>query len=42
MSCAKMAEPIKIQFGMMSWVAWYRNGNGQFLGVWPIEKHYKA
>jgi len=47
-----MAEPIQMQFGMLSWVGtgnMYYNGNvdapthrGTFGGIRPIEKHCKA
>ena len=50
MSCAKTAEPIEMQFGMMSQMS---PGNvlhgvqmphrkGHFWGVWLIEEHCKA
>jgi len=51
MSCAKMAEPIEIQFGTLSWAGsgnmYYigidtPTGRGIFESVWPFEKHGKA
>ena len=51
MNCIKTAEPIEMQFGMLSWVSpgnmhymgmYIPHGNGHFWGVWPIEKHCKA
>ena len=46
MSCAKTAEPIEMQLGMLRWVdpenmyyMGYRKGHLHFGGVWPIEKH---
>ena len=46
MSCAKTAELIKMQSGMLSrvgpgniiWGCRYLHGKGHFWGVWPIEK----
>jgi len=46
-----VAEPIKMQFGMLSRVGpgkmYYmecrcHHGKGHFWGAWPIEKHCKA
>jgi len=47
-----MAEPIKMQFGMLSrvgpwnmhymWTRCTQGKEGHFCGVWPIEKHCKA
>jgi len=51
MSCAKMAEPIILQFGMLSRVGsanMYYIGcrcphrKGHFWGIWLIEKHCKT
>ena len=50
-SCAKTAEPIKMQFGMLGRVGpgnvYYMeckcpHGNGHFGGVWLIKKQCKA
>jgi len=50
-SCAKTAEPIEMQFGMLSRVGPEHvlygdvhalTGRGTFGGLWPIEKHCDA
>ena len=50
-SCAKTAERIEMQFGMLSQVrpghvlhgnVHASTGRGTFEGIWPIEKHCKA
>ena len=51
-SCAKTAEPIKLQFAMLSWVGPENihalrgnvdapHGKGHFWVVWPIVKHIR-
>jgi len=50
-SCAKTAEAIEVQFGMLSWVdagnMYYigcrcPHGNEHFWGAWLIKKHCKT
>jgi len=51
MSCAKMAEPTEMRFGMLNQMGsgdtYYMgrrcpHGKGHFGGVWPTEKHGKV
>jgi len=43
MRCAKMAEPIEMQFEMLCWVGKDApTRQGTIGGVWPIETHCKA